>query len=76
MILCYELSDQQALTLHQVKAHDVRAFAASNCAMLPLGGLFLGTELIPLFPNLRAGMEKGGGQCLYTSGYPDAGIRP
>ena len=23
---CYELSDQEALTLHQVKAHDVRAF--------------------------------------------------
>ena len=30
MILCYELSDQKALTLHQVKAHDVRAFAASK----------------------------------------------
>ena len=30
MILCYELSDQQALALHQVKAHDVRAFAASK----------------------------------------------
>ena len=30
VILCYELSDQQALTLHQVKAHDVRAFAASK----------------------------------------------
>ena len=28
VILCYELSDQEALTLHQVKAHDVRAFAA------------------------------------------------
>ena len=27
VILCYELSDQGALTLHQVKAHDVRAFA-------------------------------------------------
>ena len=27
---CYELSDHQALTLHQVKAHDVRAFAASK----------------------------------------------
>ena len=26
----YELSDQEALTLHQVKAHDVRAFAASK----------------------------------------------
>ena len=30
VILCYELSDQQALTLHQVKAHDVRSFAASK----------------------------------------------
>ena len=28
VILCYELSDQEALTLHQVKAHDIRAFAA------------------------------------------------
>ena len=27
VILCYELSDQDALTLHQVKAHDVRVFA-------------------------------------------------
>ena len=30
VILCYELSDQEALTLHQVKAHDVRVFAASK----------------------------------------------
>ena len=30
VILCYELSDQEALTLHQVKALDVRAFAASK----------------------------------------------
>ena len=30
VILCYEFSDQQAHTLHQVKAHDVRAFAASK----------------------------------------------
>ena len=30
VILCYEFSDQEALTLHQVKAHDVRAFAASK----------------------------------------------
>ena len=34
VILCYELSDQQALTLHQVKAHDVRAFAASKAFQL------------------------------------------
>ena len=30
VILCYELSDQEAHTLHQVKPHDVRAFAASK----------------------------------------------
>ena len=30
MILCYELSDQEAHILHQVKAHDVRAFDASK----------------------------------------------
>ena len=30
VVLCYEISDQEALTLHQVKAHDVRAFAASK----------------------------------------------
>ena len=30
VILCYELSDHQAHTQHQVKAHDVRAFAASK----------------------------------------------
>ena len=30
VILCYELSDHQVHTLHQVKAHDVRTFAASK----------------------------------------------
>ena len=30
VILCYELSDKEAHTLHQVKAHDVRAFDASK----------------------------------------------
>ena len=30
VILCYKLSNQEALTLHQVKSHDVRAFAASK----------------------------------------------
>ena len=34
VILCYELSDQEAHTLHQVKAHDVRAFAASKAFQL------------------------------------------
>ena len=28
--LCYQLSDEQAQNLHQVRAHDVRAFAASK----------------------------------------------
>ena len=30
VILCYQLSDQELLALHQVKAHDVRAFTASK----------------------------------------------
>ena len=30
VILCYELSDQQALTLHQTKTYDVRVFAGSK----------------------------------------------
>ena len=30
VLLCYELSDQESLTLHQVKAQDVRAFVASK----------------------------------------------
>ena len=30
VILCYELSDQDSHTLHQVKAHDVRSFATSK----------------------------------------------
>ena len=30
VILCYELSEQEAHSLHQVKSHDVRAFAASK----------------------------------------------
>ena len=30
VILCYELSDHHAHTLHQVKVHDIRAFAASK----------------------------------------------
>ena len=30
VLLCYELSDKESQTLHQVKAHDVRAFAASK----------------------------------------------
>ena len=34
VILCYELSGQEALTLHQVKAHVVRAFAASKAFQL------------------------------------------
>ena len=33
-IVCYELSDQEALALHQVKFHDFRAFAVSNAFQL------------------------------------------
>ena len=34
VILCYELSDQEALTLHQVKDHDVWAFVSSKAFQL------------------------------------------
>ena len=34
VILCYELSDQEAHALHQVKAHDVGAIAASKAFQL------------------------------------------
>ena len=34
VILCYEFSDHPAHTLHQVKAHHVRAFAASKAFQL------------------------------------------
>ena len=30
IVLCYQLSDEQAQSLQQVRAHDVRAFAASK----------------------------------------------
>ena len=30
VLLCYKLSEQEALTLHQVESHDVKAFAASK----------------------------------------------
>ena len=34
MIPCYELSNQEAFTLYQVKAHDTRAFAALKAFQL------------------------------------------
>ena len=45
VILCYELSDQEAHTLHQVKAHDVRAFDASKVFQ---SGVFLRYSLVSL----------------------------
>ena len=30
VLLCFQLSDKEAQNLHQVRAHDVRAFAASK----------------------------------------------
>ena len=61
-----------------------------KCGVLPLGGLFhSGTELIPLFPYLRAGLQKGGGgdggiapgnRLLATdhglAGFPDLKVNP
>ena len=37
MTLCYELSHQEVHTLHQVKVHDVRAFAASKVFVTYIG---------------------------------------
>ena len=45
VILCYELSDQEAHTLHQVKPHDVRAFDASRVFQ---SGVFLRYSLVSL----------------------------
>ena len=45
VIQCYELSDQEAHTLHQVKAHDVRAFAASKAFLGLLGTDFISLSL-------------------------------
>ena len=42
VILCFELSDQEALTLHHVKAHEVRAFAGSKAFQ---GGISLDQSL-------------------------------
>ena len=42
VILCYQLSDEEAQTLHQVRAHDVRAFAASRAFQ---GGVSLDQNL-------------------------------
>ena len=61
-----------------------------KCGVLPLGGLLhFGTELIPLFPYLRAGLQKGGGgdsgiapsnRLLATdhglAGFPDLKVNP
>ena len=38
IVLCYQLSDEQAQTLHQVRAHDVHAFVASKAFQ---GGVLL-----------------------------------
>ena len=47
VILCYEPSYHESLTLHQVKAHDVRAFAASKAFQ---GGISLDQILAPITP--------------------------
>ena len=44
MLLCYQLSDEEAQNLHQVRAHDVRAFAASKAFH---GGVSLDQILSP-----------------------------
>ena len=45
VILCYKFSDQEALTLHQVKPYDVRAFSTFK---LLHTGVFLTAAVISL----------------------------
>ena len=60
-ILCYELSDQQVLTLHQVKANDVRPLLllrpSSNVGLFLLMGW--NSSLSSLLPQSRS-VNKGG----------------
>ena len=51
-------------SVYIVKKHQKK----KKSDVLPSGGLFLGTELIPLFPYLRAGLSKkgGGGELVWT----------
>ena len=57
VILCYELSDQEAHTLHQVKAHDVRAFDASKVFQS-------GVSLDPFFVSLPLKSHNTFTQCF------------
>ena len=63
VILYYELSDQEALTLHQVNAHDiVRAFAVSKAFQL---GVSLEQSYQPATGNSKGPCLKGGPYCLW-----------
>ena len=55
VILCYDLSDQESLTLHQVKVHDVRAFAASKAFQ---GGISLDQILAACHWKSHANFQK------------------
>ena len=51
IVLCYQLSDEQAQDLHQVRAHDVRAFAASKAFQVLSEGCGLGRlRVVPFGP--------------------------
>ena len=49
-------------SVYIVKKHQKKKKKKKKSDVLPSGGLFLGTELIPLFPYLRAGLSKKGGE--------------
>ena len=53
VILCYELSDQEAHSLHQVKTHDVGAFAAPKVFQsgVSLGSILSACHLSHIIPS-------------------------
>ena len=56
ILLCYQLSNEDAQQLHQVRAHDVRAFAASKAFQ---GGVSL--DQILWWLRKQQGKKGGGG---------------
>ena len=55
VILCYQLSDEEAQNLHQVTAHNVRAFAASKAFQ---GGVSLDQSSQPVIGSLTTRLHS------------------
>ena len=66
ILLCYKQADQQALDLVQVKAHDIRAFAASKAFY---GGVVVAQQVLDPSPQTscpRKEKKRGGGHIRYN----------